>query len=153
MNTVPHWTSYLAALLTPIVAIFGVYIAWRQAGTARKKLKFDLFEKRFAVYDEARELIALITSNTELKEERLIEYRSAVGPAKWLFDDDIAEYLHRKLYADAFLLQMLLDRLDNMPINEDRIEVLRMADQLQEWFAEQQGVLDSMVGKYLELEH
>ena len=54
MGSDPHWTAYLTALLTPTIAGFGIYIAIQQWLTARRKLKFDLFDRRFAVYDAVR---------------------------------------------------------------------------------------------------
>jgi len=38
MSCDPHWTNYLAALLTPTVAVLGSVIAYRQWRTAQNKL-------------------------------------------------------------------------------------------------------------------
>ena len=56
MTPDPHWTTLLSALLTPAVAVFGIFIAYRQWRLAQEKLKLDLFDKRFEVYEAAREL-------------------------------------------------------------------------------------------------
>ncbi|MBP0595686.1 hypothetical protein J8I87_39835 [Paraburkholderia sp. LEh10] len=45
------WSTWSSALLRPTIAGVAALIAHRQAKTARNKLKFDLFERRFAVYD------------------------------------------------------------------------------------------------------
>ena len=47
----PHWTTYLAALLTPTVAVLGSYIAYRQWHLAQNKLKLDLFDRRFSAHN------------------------------------------------------------------------------------------------------
>jgi len=47
MSCDPHWTNYLAALLTPTVAVLGSIIAYHQWRTAQNKLKFELFDRRF----------------------------------------------------------------------------------------------------------
>ena len=52
-----HWTAYLSALSVPMIALFGAIIAWRQTRTARERLKLDLFDRRFAQYDAARQLV------------------------------------------------------------------------------------------------
>ena len=44
----------LSALLTPTIAIITTYIAYEQWRTNRNKLKLDLFDRRFAVYDAMR---------------------------------------------------------------------------------------------------
>lgn len=51
MTPEPHWTAYLSALLTPIVGFFGALIAYLQWRIARNKIKLDLYEKRFAIYE------------------------------------------------------------------------------------------------------
>ena len=68
-NTV-CWTTYFAALLTPIVGITTVLIALQQWRTNRKiqetnekRLKHERYEKRFAVYDSARTFLREIMIN------------------------------------------------------------------------------------------
>ncbi len=60
MNSVTpdlHWTAYLTALLTPLVAIVAAYVAFVNARTAKNKLKLDLFDKRIKVFATIRDLI------------------------------------------------------------------------------------------------
>jgi hypothetical protein len=52
MRCNPHWTAYVSAFAVPAIAVLGVFIALLQARTARNKLKLDLFDRRFAVYDK-----------------------------------------------------------------------------------------------------
>jgi hypothetical protein len=40
------WVDYLSALLTPTVAIFGLYIGYRQWRTDEVKLRHELFDKQ-----------------------------------------------------------------------------------------------------------
>lgn len=54
----PHWTAYLKALLTPLVAIIAAYVAWRNVETARNKLKLDLFYRRLKAYDHIQDVIS-----------------------------------------------------------------------------------------------
>src|SRR6516165_2867269 len=62
MNELPYWVQYVQALGPTVVAVIAAliagYIAWRQWRTAHgqwrtahDKLSFDLYEKRFAVYE------------------------------------------------------------------------------------------------------
>src|SRR5262245_13126353 len=110
MNTDPHWTAYLSALLTPIVAVFGIYIAWQQWRTARNKLKFELFTRRLAVYEAAR---SLLVAPMRLAEQPLAEvvqrFAGGTAEARWLFDVSVAEYLRKDLWRKALELQVLED--------------------------------------------
>ncbi len=44
--------DFVTACLTPLIAIALAYIAWRQKQIAQNKLKLDLFEKRFKLYQK-----------------------------------------------------------------------------------------------------
>ena len=54
MVQLPVLAQVFSAFLTPLIAIIVAYIAYRQHLTARAKLNLDLFEKRLAVYNQAR---------------------------------------------------------------------------------------------------
>lgn len=41
------WVDYMSALLTPVIAIFGCFIAYRQWRTSEKERKQYLFDKRY----------------------------------------------------------------------------------------------------------
>jgi hypothetical protein len=68
--TDPHWTAYLSAWGTPIIALiaggWGGYIAWRQWHTAQNRLRLDLFDKRFAAYAAARDVPYLIRGSRRI---------------------------------------------------------------------------------------
>jgi hypothetical protein len=48
----PHWTTYLLAMLTPLIAMIVAFIAFRQWRTAQNRLKLDLFDRRLALSAE-----------------------------------------------------------------------------------------------------
>jgi hypothetical protein len=62
----PAWVAISSALLTPLIAIIVVLIAYRQWKTAHNRLKLDLFDKRLAIHSAARDLIATVTSYGEI---------------------------------------------------------------------------------------
>ena len=95
MCTEPHWTAYLSALLTPTVAVLGSLIAYRQWRLAQNKLKLDLFDRRFSVFEAARSLIASIMTSGKAKDEEVFKFLFATREAKWLLDSSVAEYQWR----------------------------------------------------------
>jgi len=149
MSYDPHWTAYLAALLTPTVAVLGSFIAYRQWRTAQNKLKHDLFERRFSVYDAARTLLASIMTSGKAKEEELFKFLSGTREAKWLLDKNIAEYLYHK----AIDLQCLASELEGLPIGDERSSNVRKQTEIKKWFLKQYEVLDEKFSPFLKLEH
>ena len=70
----PHWTQVLSALLTPTIAVLVAIIAYRQWRTAQNRLKFDLFDRRFAVYDAARNLLSSVMTRAKRKMTRCLSF-------------------------------------------------------------------------------
>ncbi|MFY3697392.1 hypothetical protein ACOTD6_07140 [Achromobacter xylosoxidans] len=78
--------TWVQALGTPIIGLVAAYVAYQSAATARKKLKFDMFEKRLRVYEEVRAFFKL----TDTGALTLDEARTLSGPrahARFLFAD------------------------------------------------------------------
>jgi hypothetical protein len=65
----PHWTTstvtfglqILQGLLTPVIAIVALYIAWQQYKVNERKFAFDQYERRLRVYQEVRSVLLLVT--------------------------------------------------------------------------------------------
>lgn len=153
MSSDPHWTAYLSALLTPTVAVLGSFIALRQWRTAQNKLKLELFERRFAVYDTARTLLASIMTSGKVKEEALFKFISGTREAKWLLNPDIAAYLEKDLYHKALDLQCLDSELEGLPVGEERSKNVHKQADIKKWFLKQYEVLDEKFSPFLRLEH
>ena len=89
-------TALIAALIASGVAL---YIAHRftsiqataakhQADIAYDKLKYDLFEKRYKIYNEAKELITYVINHSQRKEctdSDLNQYYAILGEAPFFF--------------------------------------------------------------------
>jgi hypothetical protein len=149
----PHWTQVLAALLTPTIAVFGSFIAYRQWRTAQKKLKLDLFEKRFAVYDAARTFIASVMTSGKAKDEEMYEFLSGTREAKWLLNDDIATYFDEQIWKKAVELQTLDLVLEGVPVGDERTRNVQQQGEIKKWLISQYKVLDEKFSPFLKLEH
>lgn len=146
-----NWTTYLSALLTPTVAVLGSFIAYRQWRTAQNKLKLELFDRRFAVYDTTTTFLASAMNSGAAKDEEF-KFMSATHDAKWLLNTDIAEYLE-DIYRKAVSLQFLVSELQDLPIGEERSANIHMQREIKEWLLKQYEVLDEKLAPYLRLEH
>jgi hypothetical protein len=92
----PHWTAYLTALSTPCIAIFAAWIAFQQWKLSRSKLRFDLFEKRWAVYASTNEVLAsLLEGSDEERRACVKDFRRSLLDAQFLFGDQVMTFLRR----------------------------------------------------------
>ena len=55
-----QWIEISKGLLTPAIGLVAIYIAWQQWNTNRNKLKLDLFEKRFSVFQSTRTFLSSV---------------------------------------------------------------------------------------------
>ncbi len=149
----PHWTTWLTALLTPIVAILGIYIASRQWQTARNKLKFDLFEKRFAVYEASKSFLDSIASSGKVKDEELFKFLLATRQARWLLDVELANYLKMDIYKKATEIKIYESELEAMPVGAERSKNVQKQREIKIFLIDQYLILDEKLSPFLKLQH
>lgn len=131
------WLEILKVSVTSVLAVFAAWIAFQQYKTSKDKLRLDLFEKRYALYNSLFESWWAVTMNTENK----IEYTDNVKVRReshFLFDKNTRQFIYDfmwKLGEYSRLnsrLTMLNKRfserqIDNPERSEvtDKIEVMR----------------------------
>jgi ABC-type multidrug transport system fused ATPase/permease subunit len=142
MNAQPVWITYLSALLTPVVAIVGATIAYRQWRTAQNKLKLDLFEKRFAVYEAVYALVkeSCLDDLTSARHAELV--RKAMS-AMFLFDSVIAEYVVHVGKASLLVMAARRNQLDNPQDTESHSD----------WLMSQLTEVPTIFSRFLQLSH
>ena len=147
------WELHLQALGPTIVAVVvgcvASGIAWRQWRTANYRLRFDLYEKRSAVYEAIRYLIGQVQLHGQITAEELGEFYTGIRGAEFLFDGDTRDFI-RRIRDTAFKARMatlarqravetvaedLVDR------EEDLLAVLRNVEQQ----------LEKVFSRYLDL--
>jgi hypothetical protein len=101
---------------TIIAAAVAVFVTWRlgkgqlriaeqqaatarqQANTALDQLRFNLFEKRYAIYNTAKDMIRFIaregSKQTTEGSFQIAQYFNALEEARFFFSDDICQWLH-----------------------------------------------------------
>lgn len=87
-----NWVNVLSALLTPVIAIFGSVIAYQQFITNRRRLKHELFDRRFKVYDIAKHFLTVIYANRTITDQEIYKFRIGTRESRFLFDEDIEKY-------------------------------------------------------------
>lgn len=97
------------AVTPPIVAIFAAWIAYQQWRTNRDKLRLDLYQRRFQIYEAVVSFyVELLGSKEHMRSETFTqkqkEFTKAVRESRYLFDDgsgihDLLAQLNTKYYA------------------------------------------------------
>lgn len=91
-------------MLTPLIAIITVYIAWQQWKTNKKKLFLDLYDRRLKIYEEVRQILSIILRDARASYDDLMKFRRAVSEADFLFGSEITIYID-KIYQRGVKLE------------------------------------------------
>jgi hypothetical protein len=104
-------------LATPVVTIVVGFVAVfvqihfnrKQSVVAEDKLKFDLFERRYAIYSAASEMVRFVTSSKEVpgEENKYLELYIQLDQAHFFFDDDVCNFIVEILTNARKLIDLL----------------------------------------------
>lgn len=150
----PSWVTYLSALLTPAVALLAVAVAVAQWRIAKNKLKLDLFERRYAVYQAAVDVMSKTDALGVLSKEEVDRFQVAIRGARFIFDDSVGAYLdetHDRIRRILFLTENIKSQTT---ASASRSEATAKRNEHRTWVASQwtEKMLDARLGEYLRLQ-
>ena len=144
----------LNGLLTPIIAVVAVYIAWQQWQTNRQKLTIDLYDRRLRIHKEIKRFLSKIAVDATISAQELLEFYSSVSEAHFLFGAEIPEYIE-EIYGHATrFLQHSTEYRDHTrphPEGYDHATVVREMNQELQWLVYEGGKVNDHFKKYLGL--
>jgi ABC-type nickel/cobalt efflux system permease component RcnA len=152
MDKLPWWLQYLQAVAVVLIPLVGAWIAWQQVRIARVKLQFDLYEKRFAVFQAARKLFGEAISQGNISTPSLNAYVLGTADAGFLLDDKISGYL-RDAHEHAVMLSSVKSAIEPLVVGtQQRIDLSRKAGEELTWFNDQADTLTALFKPFLKLD-
>lgn len=82
-----------SSLLTPIIAIIALWIAWQQNVTRRRQVRVALFDKRLAVFNSTMKLVSAGVRNAKIELDELFAFLADTRETEFLFGEDILKYV------------------------------------------------------------
>src|SRR5207248_6642929 len=95
------------------------YIAWQQWQIARNKLRLDLFDRRYKVYDATRKFLGTILREATFADAQLFEFSGGTSDAEFLFEPDVVAYL-TQIRNRAIDMRAHQHTFAPMPVGEER---------------------------------
>lgn len=92
------WVAHKFGRIQESIAKQQAATAVAAAKTARNKLRLDLFDRRWAIYQTAKGVIDTMAHQDDDPDSAALKYLSNIRAARWLFDDDVNEYLRIELW-------------------------------------------------------
>jgi hypothetical protein len=150
MDKVKTIAEIVSAFGTPIVGLIVAYVAYRQYKTHQDKLKLDLYDRRYKVFEAARQFIIHVMEGGNAEREGLVKFITATVETVFLFDEDIVKYLDT-LLAKGARVQRLHTELGNskLPEGEERDKKAKEQEECLNWLTEQFDELKTKFRPYL----
>ncbi len=143
-----------SAMLTPVLGVIAIYIAWQQWRTNDLKCRHDLYERRLAVYLAVMEFLACIMRKTKATDEETISFLQKTRESYFLFGPEIATYLD-KIYKRSLELEyhntMLNDPTSHLPVGAERTRLAQEKSAALEWCIAQFEIAREKFAAYMSL--
>jgi hypothetical protein len=150
-TTIVLFEKFGPIFITLVAAMIASYIAWRQWKTANYRVRMDLYERRFAVYDATKALIDKVKIHGQILPEDINEFYQKIRGAEFLFEGETRKVFTTvgELCSAASVARALLQR---QPEHPRRDQLIDQEEKVLEFLqGDNDKVLERIFGRYLDL--
>lgn len=163
----PHWTVYWGAFATPFVALvaagIAASIAYRQwqtakaaATTAKSKLKLDLFERRFNVFQGVAQLIVKMSQDAMHDDNDVKAFFAKAAGAEFLFNEKVNGFILDEVFrrtADIMRRQHQIKTATRNGNGDLLRSLFQEQNAARKWFDDALDAWKDLTRPFLELTH
>lgn len=155
MATIDLILRVVSALSTLTIGVAASALAYRQFKISKAKLRFDLYEKRYALFLRLRVFVsdlAIGNNNDPLEiQSKAGAFKRDTIECRFLFDDDVAAYFDLVSEKASELVRAYLDfQRPNLPDDQEEVFRTRLGD-LHVWFFNQSDEMFAIFRKDLSI--
>lgn len=144
----------LQGLLTPVIGVTTLYIAWQQWKANVRKAVLDRYERRLRIYQHVVEILRLIVRDFKPEIHDLLKFSADTAEADFLFGEDISNYLN-EIYTHGVDLHTARaeyrDFRQPVPEGYDHQRVVDAMTKEEKWFVGQFAIAKEKFKKYLDI--
>jgi hypothetical protein len=127
----------VSRLFIPIIAFIGMYIAWQQFTANREKIRFELYDKRFAIYTTVFKFVdTILWSDWDSITEEYLKFDIACHEAEFILPESINIELRKlnRLVKSWRRVSREVNTLTqkNLPIDEPKVELCGIESDLED---------------------
>ncbi len=137
-------------LLTPLIAMVAVYIAWQQWRTNQLKVTLDRYDRRFRVYEEVVNFLTIIRRNATIGVEDIIKFQDATSQTVFLFGSDVCTYID-EIHERGVNLHRWSEEIDGNANNAERKNTIAKKASELRWLSSQFDPAKEKFKKYLDI--
>lgn len=148
------WLQVLQGLLTPVIGLTTLYIAWQQWKGNERKAVLDRYERRLRIYQQVVAMLRLVCSKFKPEMDEIFAFSAETAEADFLFGAEIPEYLNEVYIRSVDLNTANFEFRDiNQPVpaGYDHNNVVKRMTEQKKWLVEQPTVATEKFRKYLDI--
>jgi len=147
----PEWIGIVQALLVPVIAGIGAWIALQQMHLASVRLRHDLFDRRFAILQSTQRMLVEVLTDARISDGTFAHFSAGTGAARFIFGESVADYLH-EVRGHAVKLYSLQTVLRDMEAGHEKARAASAEGAEVQWLVEQLDGLGARFQPYLQLD-
>ena len=141
------------AITTASIAVIVAIVTWREWITNRSRLRHELFDRRYAIYEQISGFLADVLQTGQIPKGEPEEFLRRTKKAYFAFAcDQEIRALITEIYQKAAHLDALTKMLGTLSDNK-REKNVKSQQEVKDWFKETLGALEKTFEKYLKLTH
>jgi hypothetical protein len=149
------YLTIFQGLMTPLIAVVAVYIAYQQWQTNRLKLVLDRYELRRKIYWRVREFLNLAVADFQPSPLEVTKFWIDIGDVHFLFGPEIPEYtteLGRRALESWRLHSEYRDSTQGPPPPDyDHVKLVKEMHAVETWLVGQGDVVLAKFRRYLDV--
>ncbi len=135
-KSLTNWPAIVTLLIATMVALVGIF----QYCLASDKLRLDLFDRRFAVYQATKKFLETSLGKPKIDSRDREILRNETQVAVFLFNDDIVEYID-SLYKKTSDLEALEQKRVSLPAGSEHKDLIEQEDKMRKEFNDERSRL------------
>lgn len=150
------WMDVSSALLTPTIALFGLYIAYRQHKNDSQRLKHELYDRRVIIFKHIKTYLSEIFRSGKVTYDTALKFNYDVAEATFLVDENINSRI-KEIYEKSIEMASLQEQMypangeRGLPVGAERSRVAQENKELLIWLTDQLKELKPLFEKHLGL--
>jgi hypothetical protein len=136
------------SIATLFLSVAVVVIAWQQWRVAENKLRLDLFERRYKVYEATRTFLSLIAREATFTDAQFMDFGVVTLDAEFFFKPDVAEYLSQ-IKMRALDMRVNQRLYEDLPQGDERSRHVEAEHDQLIWLKDQFAELPKIFAPYL----
>src|SRR5437868_3401142 len=136
------------SIVTLFLSVAVAVIAWQQWRVADNRLRLDLFDRRYKVYDATRKFLATILREANFTDSQLFEFYAGTSDAEFLFGAKVVDYIGQ-IRERALHMRTAQQLFEPLPVGEERSRHVQKHHDDLVWLTEQIEEMSKTFAPYL----